>query len=84
MIEMTDGELNVAGLAAGFEKRGQLEMHRWGASKSAFDRERMPEKAVVFIDRSWADEFEAVFPGLPLVHEGWIFNGYEADSSLIQ
>jgi len=83
MIELSNGALNVAGIQNA-ESSERIELCRWGSSKSAFEPENMPEKVMVFIEREQAPAFESLFPALPLVHEGWIFNGYEADSSLIQ
>ena len=40
------------------------------------------EKILQILDK--AAEFEKNHPQVPLVHEGWIFNGYEIDASLIK
>lgn len=84
MIELSDGALNVAGITESYRSADHIEMYRWGIAKSPFEPENMPEKVIVFIEREKAYDFEAAFPQIPLVHEGWIFNGYEADSSLIR
>ena len=82
MMEVSNGTLNVGGMTE--PEGGQIHLKRWGTSKSVFEPANMPQKVVVFIHREKAADFEALFPALPLVHEGWIFNGYEADSGLIQ
>lgn len=82
IIELSNGALNVTGLEN--DRNGYIIRCRWGTSKTAFAPENLPEKAVVFIKRGENEWFETDFPDAPLVHEGWIFNGYEVDTSLIQ
>lgn len=84
MIEMSDGALNVGALLDNYEDTRQIALYRWGTSKTAFSQENLPEKVMVFIERQASKGFETTFPDAPLVHEGWIFNGYEVDSSLIE
>ena len=84
MIELSDGSLFVGPLSNEYLSDKTLHMYRWGTLKSAFDPEKMPEKVMVFIKRKECVAFENVFPDAPLLMEGWIFNGYELDSSLIE
>ena len=84
MVELSDGSLFVGPLGTEHLADGILKLDHWGTFKSAFEPENMPQKVIVFIKREECASFEAGFPDAPLLMEGWIFNGYELDSSLIE
>ena len=84
MMEMTDGELTVAPMLVNYQETPALSLQEWGTSRSAFAKENLPPKMLVFFERAKAAEFEKNYPQVPLVHEGWIFNGYEIDASMIK
>jgi len=84
MIEMSNGELMVGPLVPDSAADGSLDMMRWGTYKSAFEKENMPAKVIVFIQRVESASFEEHCPEAMLLMEGWIFNGYEVDASLIK
>lgn len=84
MMEMSDGKLTVAPMLINYQEDPSISLQEWGTSRLAFARENLPSTILIFIKREKADEFEAHYSLLPLVHEGWIFNGYEVDTSLIQ
>lgn len=83
MVEMTDGGLTVVPLESDYSDHA-LSINKWGTFKSDFRQENLPEKIVVFIKQENCELFEAAFPNLPLLQEGWIFNAYEAGSELIK
>jgi len=83
MVELTDGKLTVAALDNKFESH-TLPIYKWGTFKSDFAPEKLPDKIAVFIQRNQCKSFENSVPEAVLLHEGWIFNAYEADSSLVE
>lgn len=80
MMEMSNGELTVAPLLINRSGEKLLKLQEWGTSRSAFARENLPEKIVVFFRGPNEEMFLQHYPDAPMVHDGWIFNGYEIDA----
>ena len=79
MMEVSDGDLVVAPLLVYRDEQGNpiIEVYHWGTSRSAFQKENLPERIVAFVDAASADGFEQSFPHLKKVYDGGSTFGYE-------
>lgn len=83
MMEMSDGRLTVAPLLINNSGDKLLKLQEWGTSRSAFSKENLPEKIVVFFRGENEQLFLRHYPDATMVHDGWSFNGYEINTNEI-
>lgn len=83
MMELTDGELIMAPLNVVEEKDVILKVYPWGTSRTAFNRENLPDKIIAFIQRNKAPAFEERYPQAVYKCENYSFIGYEVSADEI-